>query len=285
VLRPGENFTISLSSIPEIIFAELISRVLPTEFQQAIALWAFKLYLEEVSKTGWERGPARYLQLVEEAGAQLRARQDSILNTKVRMGTWFRRMSRIIGKRHNWEETFKNYKICTIDCSGLGEWETELVVSTVSKQLLDLRVKKKIPPLVLSLDEAHRFIPRGKTTATSIILRDLIRRGRHQGISVIVITQYPDSIDREILRIPNMKFIFAIEPGHLGEMRVLISDLPKELINYIPSLPRGTCILTGTREIVKRSLLMKVSSDRKTTHGGKTPDMLEEVKMFYGGCK
>ena len=147
-----------------------------------------------------------------------------------------------------------------------------------------MRVRKIVPPFVLTIDEAHRFIPRerSKKSATARILRDLIRRGRHHAISVIVITQYPDSIDKETLRIPCTKFIFAIEPGHLGEMKTLIMDLPEELINSLPSLPAGTCILTGTKDMIQRSIPMKVTSIRRTTHGGVTPDFIKELREFYG---
>jgi DNA helicase HerA-like ATPase len=158
-----------------------------------------------------------------------------------------------------------------------------LVVGATCKQLIDMRAKKEVPPFTLTIDEAHRFIPRewSEKSITASIIRDLIRRGRHHGIGVIVITQYPDSIDREVLRIPCTKFIFAIEPGHLREMEALIRDLPTSLINSLPSLPVGVCILTGTRDIVRRSVMMKVSSSRKTTHGGAAPDIMRELEEFY----
>jgi hypothetical protein len=85
-----------------------------------------------------------------------------------------------------------------------------------------------------------------------------------------------------VLRIPCTKFIFAIEPGHLREMEALIRDLPTGLINSLPSLPVGVCVLTGTKDVVGRSMIMKVSSDRKTTHGGVTPDIMRELEEFYG---
>ena len=280
ILEPGRNLTISLASISIEIFAELVRRVLPTEWQQAIALWAFRLYLEE-ARTGWERGPERLVQLINEAGQRLSARDDSVAYTRTRVQTWLRSWRALIGSGYDWVDAFKKQRVIAVDCSNLGEWETELVVSSISRLLLNLRTRGLIPPFMLSLDEAHRFIPRGKTTATATILRDLIRRGRHVGISVCIITQYPDSIDTEILRIPNTKFIFAIEPGHLREMRALILDMPTELVNTLPTLPQGVCVLTGAREVIRRSLLLSVLSKRTTTHGGKTPDILSEIAEFY----
>jgi hypothetical protein len=298
VLRPGVNFTVRLSSIPHEVFGNMITNFLPTEWQQAIALRAFRIFterrggrstrqlslLERAARQKSIQEADEYLNCIAIAGEELEARPDSVQYVRARMEVWLREMSRIIGEGVDWTNLFMNYRVITVDCEDLGEWETELIVSATCKQLLDMRVGKKVPPFVLTIDEAHRFIPRERSekSATAFIIRDLIRRGRHHAIGVIIITQYPDSIDKEVLRIPCTKFIFAIEPGHLREMEALIRDLPTGLINSLPSLPVGVCVLTGTKDVVGRSMIMKVSSDRKTTHGGVTPDIMRELEEFYG---
>jgi DNA helicase HerA-like ATPase len=298
VLVPGINFTIKLSSIPDKVFENMITSFLPTEWQQAIAIRAFRIFKERRSNRSarqqslLEREAARrgfseaneYLNCITIAGEELEARADSVQYVRARMEVWLREMSRIIGEGVNWTDLFMKHKVITVNCEDLNEWEMELIVSATCKQLLDMRVERRIPPFVLTIDEAHRFIPRERSdkSATAFIIRDLIRRGRHHAIGVIIITQYPDSIDKEVLRIPCTKFIFAIEPGHLREMETIIRDLPKGLINSLPSLPVGVCVLTGTRDVVSRSMIMKVSSDRKTTHGGITPDIMKELEEFYG---
>jgi hypothetical protein len=281
VLVPGNNFHVRLESIPVDIFAETITRVLPTEWQQAVAVWAFRILVEQ-AESGWPGGKGRLIGAVEEAGDYLSARRDTIAYTKARIDAWLRSMRRVLGRGIDWPALFKKYRIFVIDCSVLTEEETELVVSSTLKILLELRSRRFLPPMVVSLDEAHRFVPRGKKTATSMVLRDFIRRGRQYGIATIIITQYPDSIDGEVMRIPNLKFIFAIEPGYLREIRPLISDLPETFIASLPSMAQGVCVVTGTREVIQRSTLMKVKSERETTHGGATPDLLEETKRFYG---
>jgi len=57
--------------------------------------------------------------------------------------------------------------------------------------------------------------------------------------------------------------------------------MPSELVNTLPTLPQGVCVLTGAREVIRRSLLLSVLSKRTTTHGGKTPDILSEIAEFY----
>jgi len=282
VLVPGKNFHIQLESIPIDVFAETVTRVLPTEWQQAVAVWAFRILVERTEK-GWPGGEKGLITAVDEAGRFLSARPETVAYTKARLGAWLRGMRRVLGRGVDWPLLFKKHRIFVIDCSVLTEEETELVVSSTLKILLELRSQHRLPPMTVSLDEAHRFVPRGRRTATALVLRDFIRRGRHYGIATIVVTQYPDSIDGEVMRIPNLKFIFAIEPGYLREIRPLISDLPQSFIQSLPSLSQGICVVTGTREIIRRSTLMHVKGERKTPHGGATPDLLKEVKDFYGG--
>jgi hypothetical protein len=62
-------------------------------------------------------------------------------------------------------------------------------------------------------------------------------------------------------------------------LRGVFADAPEEIIYRLPKLEQGTCLLTGSKETVRHALLVKIKT-RKTTHGGATPDIINEVKNF-----
>jgi DNA helicase HerA-like ATPase len=55
----------------------------------------------------------------------------------------------------------------------------------------------------------------------------------------------------------------------------VFSDASEDLVRSLPKLPQGTCIITGAFETVKHATVVKIR-ERKTTHGGKTPDIWDE---------
>ena len=123
------------------------------------------------------------------------------------------------------------------------------------------------------MDEAHLFLPAGDSTTSSQVLAELIRMGRHYGVGIIVSSQSPGDIDRRITKITNTRFIFAIEPSELASVSGLLGDTPTDLMSNLPRLRVGTCLLAGSRETVKHSMVVQVGK-RATKDGGTTPLMI-----------
>jgi hypothetical protein len=66
--------------------------------------------------------------------------------------------------------------------------------------------------------------------------------------------------------------LHAIEPDQLDSLRGVFSDASVELVQQLPKMPIGTCILTGATETVRHATVIAIRR-RTTTHGGKTPDI------------
>jgi hypothetical protein len=165
--------------------------------------------------------------------------------------------------------------LINLDCRELGHFALRTVVGAVARELMSLRKKGEIGPIVLSMDEAHLFLPAGDVSPSSQVLAELIRFGRHHGVGIIISSQSPGDIDRRITKITNTRFIFAIEPSELSSIIGLLGDTPNELMQNLPRLRVGTCLLAGSRETVKHSLVIQVSK-RQTKHGGETPKMTDK---------
>lgn len=180
-----------------------------------------------------------------------------------------------LGSGFNWSsELAPRGSLINLDCRELGHSALRTVVGAVARELMSLRKKGDIGPIVLSMDEAHLFLPAGGESPSSQVLAELIRFGRHHGVGIMIASQSPGDIDKRITKITNTRFIFAIEPSELSSIVGLLGDTPDELMKNLPRLRVGTCLLAGSRETVKHSLVIQVSR-RTTTHGGETPKMIE----------
>jgi DNA helicase HerA-like ATPase len=179
----------------------------------------------------------------------------------------------ILGPGFDWKRFLgKEGAIVNVDCRGLQRSQLRIVVGAIARELYKLRSRNEIKPLVLSIDEAHLFLPSSGGSASSAVLGEIVRMGRHVGLGVILVTQSPADLDRHAAKITNTRLIFAIEHSELGSIQGLLADTPEDLVRNIPRLRVGTCLLVGSRETVKHATVVKVG-ERRTTHGGVTPKM------------
>jgi DNA helicase HerA-like ATPase len=128
------------------------------------------------------------------------------------------------------------------------------------------------------IDEAHLFVPQGENSACKQIIREGVRIGRHHGICMILMTQSPIDIDRSTIRQCNTRLVFALEPDQLDAIKGVKSDATEEMLNTLPKMPRGTCLLSGTYESVKHTIPVKIRLRHTDCKGGDTPNIFEEME-------
>lgn len=63
----------------------------------------------------------------------------------------------------------------------------------------DLGIAQTPKKIWLCIDEAHRFAPAGKSTLSKELLISWTKEGRHPGLSIVLATQQPSSLDPELL--------------------------------------------------------------------------------------
>ena len=122
------------------------------------------------------------------------------------------------------------------------------------------------------IDEAHEFLPREGKTAASDALIQLLREGRQPGISMVLATQQPGEIHKDVMtqsdivishRVTARKDIVALNDIM---QTYLLADIQKYL-NNLPRLNGSAIILDDNSE---RIYPMKVRP-RFTWHGGEAP--------------
>ncbi len=132
--------------------------------------------------------------------------------------------------------------------------------------------REEMPLVWLLIDEAHEFLPKEGSTAASDALVQLLREGRQPGISMILATQQPGEIHKDVLtqsdivishRVTARKDVEALNSIM---QTYLLSDVQKYL-NNLPRAKGAAIILDDNSE---RIYPMQVRP-KFTWHGGDAP--------------
>ena len=170
-----------------------------------------------------------------------------------------------------------------------------LVIGLVSKKLFNQRImarkkeeienvnrgtpseKKEMPLVWLFIDEAHEFLPADKQTPASNSLIQILREGRQPGLSLVLATQQPGVIHRDVMtqsdivlshRLTNKKDIEALNEI----MQTYLLESLTQSMNNLPDSKGSAIILDDNSE---RLYPIKVRP-RFTWHGGEAPQAIKE---------
>jgi hypothetical protein len=169
-----------------------------------------------------------------------------------------------------------------------------LVIGLVSrklfKQRIDSRKKEEIqsiqhgidylsyapsretPLIWLFIDEAHEFLPKHSKTPATDSLVQLLREGRQPGISLVLATQQPGQIHKDVMTQSDIILSHRVtakpDVEALNEiMQSYLLDSIQKSLNNLPSLKGSAIILDDNSERIY-SMRMR---PRFTWHGGEAP--------------
>ena len=141
--------------------------------------------------------------------------------------------------------------------------------------------KKEHPLIWIFLDEAHEFLPKNEKTPATDALVQLLREGRQPGISLVLATQQPGQIHKDVMSQSDIVLAHRLtaqaDISALNEMMqtYLLANI-KQYIDDLPSLKGSAIILDDNSE---RIYPMRVRP-RFTWHGGEAPTAIKaEVKI------
>lgn len=274
---PGEEFQLPLSALE----AEDVLDAIPginksTNIATLIAYAHNSLLTTKVIGRGEHFGVAELVQHIEKVAPRLEMAKPNTLNPAIQRANSLRHID-FIGEPFPWERHLVPGRIINIDCRGRRVSELRLVAASVARDIQRLAKARKIPFVVVSIDEAHLIAPNQEDVVTTQVLREIARIGRHYRIGLILTTQSPSDMDRSVLKRLLTRLIFAIEPDQLDALRGLFADAPESVVRYLPKLPQGTAILTGVSETVKHATVIDIRK-RLTRVGGQTPNIFDDLK-------
>lgn len=176
-----------------------------------------------------------------------------------------------------------------------------LVISLVSRKLFNQRMaarkkeeiesiskglefssfeeKKETPLVWIFIDEAHEFLPLDKKTIATDALIQLLREGRQPGISVVLATQQPGQIHRDVMTQSDLVISHRVTsaPDLEALNKIMQSYLLESIKQYMDELPtlKGSAIILDDNS--ERIYPMRVRP-RFTWHGGEAPTAIKAKK-------
>lgn len=139
---------------------------------------------------------------------------------------------------------------------------------TIARRKEELGLIGELPRVWVLIDEAHQFVPSGKTTLSKEALIRWAKEGRQPGLSLVVASQQPSAIDNEV--ITQCDVIIAQKLTNRTDIRAINSlsqdYMGGELKTFIRKLKRrGEAVLVDDEQ---EKVVLTQIRPRKSYHGG-----------------
>lgn len=139
---------------------------------------------------------------------------------------------------------------------------------TIARRKEALGLISELPRVWVLVDEAHQFVPSGRTTLSKEALIRWAKEGRQPGLSLVVASQQPSAIDSEVLT--QCDIILGQKLTNSADIQAINSlsqdYMGGELKTFIRKLERrGEAVLVDDEQ--ERVVLTQIRP-RKSHHGG-----------------
>ena len=143
--------------------------------------------------------------------------------------------------------------VTIFDVSGMPSEVLQTVVGTMLRIIYDvlfwgqqLPVGGQQQPLLIVVDEAHRFIPKGTTTGAHRTLSMIAKEGRKYGIGLMLVSQRPSEMDPDVIsQFGSLIALRISNPTDRAEVAAALPDDLGGLIDLLPSLRTGEAVVIG----------------------------------------
>jgi hypothetical protein len=160
----------------------------------------------------------------------------------------------------------------------ISESSNEFQILSIFLNTLYLKESELRSPILVIVEEADRFVPQSRGDQIRE-LHEISRRGRKRGIGVMLATQRPAMVDKNVLSQCGNQFIGKLRTQN--DLEAVSIFFPyKRLLDRLPEMERGEFYVMG--EISPSPHLIKVRP-RETTHKGSTPTLTRKGKFTVDG--
>lgn len=144
--------------------------------------------------------------------------------------------------------------VSVLDFSGVPERAAELAIGVVMGLLFDiaLRCQSSGPgigrpsPVLVVLEEAHRYLGEGATPLTRVAANRIAREGRKYGVGLLLVTQRPSELpDTALSQCGTLISLRLSNSADQSKIRAALPDSVEGLAAVLPSLRTGEAIVSG----------------------------------------
>lgn len=123
-----------------------------------------------------------------------------------------------------------------------------------------LAIAGKVQPLLIVVDEAHRFLPEGGDSSCHRILTRVAKEGRKYGVGLTVVTQRPSDVDSTVLsQCGTMIALRTTNPGDRSRVAAAFPDDLGGLVDLLPSLRTGEGLFVGEAMFVPSRVRVRLT--------------------------
>ena len=170
--------------------------------------------------------------------------------------------------------------ITVIDVSEIPASVLEVVVGTMLSTVynalywgMNLPVGGKEQPLLVVLDEAHRFLEEGADSAATRACSRIAKEGRKYGVGLMTVTQRPSDIDAAVLS--QAGTTIALRVTNKADRSAIESTVPDDLgglTDLLPALRTGEALVLGEALQVPSRIRIQKAPDRPVGDDPELPD-------------
>lgn len=165
-----------------------------------------------------------------------------------------------------------------LDMRGTPPEHQDLMVSRICNELFELRKLGEVPPGMIVIEEAHNFIPErgfGRSISTQI-LRTIASEGRKFSLGLMVISQRPARIDKNVISQCNTQIILRVtNPNDINAIKKGVEGLTSETVDEIKRLPPGTAMVVSPE--LEKPVIVEIRVKR-SKHGGVAVNVVDVKK-------
>lgn len=171
--------------------------------------------------------------------------------------------------------------ITIFDVSGLPAEVLPTIVGTMLRVVYDmlfwaqdLPIGGREQPLLVILDEAHRFVPEGDTTPAHRTLSTIAKEGRKYGIGLMLVSQRPSELDSAVLsQCGSMIALRVTNSSDRSKVGAAVPDDLGGLVEQLPSLRTGEGIFLGEVMPIPSRVRVRKAKEKPVGDDPKLPDV------------
>ena len=172
------------------------------------------------------------------------------------------------------DELVEEGKTTLINLKGVPPDIQELIVRRLSTLLFEKRKEGVVPPMMLLVEEAHNYCPQQGSALSTKALATIASEGRKFGLGLMVVSQRPAKIDKNVLSQCGTQIILKVtNPNDLKAIAASVEGLTGGLIDEVQTMPIGMAMIVGAG--IEAPLLVSVRP-RESRHGGAGVTVLKD---------
>lgn len=166
---------------------------------------------------------------------------------------------------------------CTIiNLKGAAPDVQEIVVTRICNMLWDARKRNEVPAHIVVVEEAHNFCPERNVgnAVSGPIIRTVASEGRKFGMGLVIVSQRPAKIDKNVLSQCNTQVVLKVtNPNDLKAIVQSVENISTDIADEVQRLPVGDALVAGGG--LTQPIFISVRP-RMSSHGGRSVSVLHQ---------